>query len=409
MLVYVLSKRGKPLMPCKPQRARKLLESGKARVVRRTPFTIKLKFGSSGYVQPVVAGMDTGSKVLGCAAIANGAVVYQAEVKLRGDVSKKMMQRAAYRRTRRSRKVRYRQPRFLNRANSKRGGRLAPSIRSKIESHLREKSFVESILPVSQWNVETASFDIHKITNPDVQGKGYQDGNQKGYYNTKAYVLDRDGYKCRSGRKVKHSKKLQVHHLVPRANGGANAPGNLLTLCETCHAALHDGEFSLTGRRPRTKPASEMGVIKSQLKKRWEFEETFGYETKFKREQVLGLPKSHANDAIAICCVDGEIIESASIGLLKRHVPSGDYRQTNGKHSQKRIPTGKLFGLRKFDLVKTAKGVGFVVGKRTAGYFEVATLSGQIIGHSVNVKVGCKRLRSRATTLVTENGISSHT
>ncbi|AKB75541.1 hypothetical protein MSLAZ_2280 [Methanosarcina lacustris Z-7289] len=75
MLVFVINQNKKPLMPCKPSKARKLLQAGKAKVVRNTPFTIQLLFGSSGYTQPVTAGMDTGSKVVGCAAIANGKSV----------------------------------------------------------------------------------------------------------------------------------------------------------------------------------------------------------------------------------------------------------------------------------------------------------------------------------------------
>ena len=57
MLVYVLNRHGKPLMPCSPARARHLLKDGKAKVVRRDPFAIKLRFGSSGYTQVVVAGI----------------------------------------------------------------------------------------------------------------------------------------------------------------------------------------------------------------------------------------------------------------------------------------------------------------------------------------------------------------
>ena len=45
MLVYVISKHGKPLMPCKPQKARRLLKEQKAKVVKRTPFTIQLLYG----------------------------------------------------------------------------------------------------------------------------------------------------------------------------------------------------------------------------------------------------------------------------------------------------------------------------------------------------------------------------
>ncbi|MGW0841988.1 RRXRR domain-containing protein [Streptomyces sp. NPDC002787] len=41
--VYVLSKGGKPLMPCHPARARELLEKGRAVVAQQVPFTIRLK------------------------------------------------------------------------------------------------------------------------------------------------------------------------------------------------------------------------------------------------------------------------------------------------------------------------------------------------------------------------------
>ena len=74
-------------MPCSPAKARRLLNDGKAKVLRKTPFTLKLLYGSSGYKQPVVAGMDAGTHTLGCAAVTNGQVVYQSEVALRTDVS----------------------------------------------------------------------------------------------------------------------------------------------------------------------------------------------------------------------------------------------------------------------------------------------------------------------------------
>lgn len=281
----------------------------------------------------------------------------------------------------------------------RREGRLAPSLRSKLESHLREKKQVESVLPVSEWKVETASFDIHKLTDPTVSSVGYQDGKQKGFYNVKAYVLHRDGYKCRSGRKVKHADKLHVHHIRFRSNEGTNSSDNLVTLCADCHEALHDGGFELKPRRNRTKHATEIGIIKSRLKAVWDFTETFGYETKFRREQVLHLPKSHVNDAIAICCTDDQLIVPLGDVFYKRHVAAGDYQQTKGKHSEKRIPTSKLFGLRKFDLVKTLKGVGFVKGKRSTGFFALCDITNTTITTSVNVKKDCVRLVARTTTL----------
>ena len=410
MFVYVLNRHGKPLMPTNPAKARLLLKVGKAKVVRKTPFTIKLLFGSSGYKQEVVAGMDTGSTRMGTAAVTNGNVVYQAEVTLRTDVSRKMEQRKMYRRHRRSRKTRYRATRFDNRGASRRTGRLPPSIRSKVGSHMRERKQVESVLPVTSWKVETASFDIHKLVNPEVAGVEYQNGPLKDWYNLKAYVLHRDGYQCQSGQKINHSVKLNVHHVQFKSRQGGTHHGNLLTLCLTCHQDLHQGKFETKPKRNVTKHATEMGVIATQLKASdWEFEPTCGYETKYKREQFLKLPKSHLNDAVAICCEDGETVEVGNTNVyLKRHISQGDYQQTTGQHSQKRIPTGKLFGLRKFDLIQTIKGIGFVTGKRSTGYFALGTIDATPLTNSVNIKTSCVRLAARKTTLIQNwSGLSS--
>ncbi|WP_232216833.1 RNA-guided endonuclease IscB [Methanohalobium evestigatum] len=303
MRVFVISKNKKPLMPTRPAKARRLLQSGKAKVIRRTPFSIKLLYETTEYTQPVVAGMDSGSKHIGCAAVANDEVLYQSEVELIDDISKKLQQRASYRRNRRSRKTRYRKPRFNNRGNSKKDERIAPSIKSKVQSHERERRFVESILPVKKWIVETASFDIHKITNPNVSGTGYQNGDLKGYYNIRTYVLHRDNYTCQKCKNRSKDPKLECHHIVFRSNGGTDRPDNLITLCETCHGKLHDGEFTINKKPSNTKHPTEMGIVRSQIRKlNWKFQETFGYITKYKREQKLNLEKTHYNDAVAICC-----------------------------------------------------------------------------------------------------------
>ncbi len=274
-----------------------------------------------------------------------------------------------------------------------------PSIRSKVDSHLREKKQIEAILPISEWKVEIASFDIHKISHPDVKGVDYQKGEQKGYYNIKAYILARDNYKCQSGRKVKHSKKLHVHHIQFRSKGGTNTPTNLITLCECCHLDLHKGIFEWSVKKNKTKHATEIGIVNAQLKKVWEFAETFGYETKFKREQILQLSKTHYNDAVAIGCEESEWVKPLEVVLHKRHVSSGDFQQFKGAHSEKRMPTGKLFGLRKFDLIKTSKGIGFVKGKRSSGFFALMDILNNTVTASVSVKKNCTRLSARTTTL----------
>ena len=86
MLVYVLNKHGEPLMPCKPRKARLLLKEKRAKVVKRTPFTIQLLYGSSGYKQEVSIGVDAGTKHIGISATTEKNVLFEAEVLLRTDI-----------------------------------------------------------------------------------------------------------------------------------------------------------------------------------------------------------------------------------------------------------------------------------------------------------------------------------
>ena len=127
MFVYVINKNGQPLMPCKPQKARKLLKTNKAEVVKYEPFTIKLKYGSSGYKQPVTLGIDTGSVHVGASASTETQELYSSETVMRsGDgkasIIRLLAKRLELRRSRRSRKTRYRKARFLNRVHRKHKG-----------------------------------------------------------------------------------------------------------------------------------------------------------------------------------------------------------------------------------------------------------------------------------------------
>ena len=154
---------------------------------------------------------------------------------------------------------------------------------------------------------------------------------------------------------------MHCHHIIFKSNKGTDTPSNLITLCNTCHDALHEGKIKLSGRKSITKHATEIGIIKSQIKKSsWDFLETFGYETKFKREQILHLPKTHYFDAVSICFTNLKV-KFDNILYLKRHVSKGDYQQRTGKRSKKVIPTGKLFGIRKFgrgfESLKTAREI----------------------------------------------------
>jgi len=167
MVVYVINKYGKPLMPCSPRKARILLKLGKAKVIRRTPFTIKLLYGSSGYKQSLTHGIDTGSSEIGSAVVNDKEeVVYMSEITIRNDITKTMKSRATARRNRRNRKTRYRKARWSNRKNSIKKDRFSPTMVSKFNSHLKEINFVKSILPITKLIIETGNFDPHLIKNP---------------------------------------------------------------------------------------------------------------------------------------------------------------------------------------------------------------------------------------------------
>ncbi|MDQ2905283.1 MAG: RNA-guided endonuclease IscB [Chloroflexota bacterium] len=186
-LIYVQNSEGQPLMPTR--RHNKVwywLRTGLAHVVQREPLTIQLRFETTTYIQPTTVGVDTGSKTVGIAATANGEVVWQSEVHLRDDITRRLTRRRQYRRTRRSRKTRYRAARWANRRRP--AGWLPPSVRSKADATVKAVRFVASLLPIMQVNVELGSFDTQKIQNPEVTGVLYQQGELYGYL-VREYVL----------------------------------------------------------------------------------------------------------------------------------------------------------------------------------------------------------------------------
>ena len=60
-----------------PKALKLLLKQNKAIVVKKTPFTIKLNFGSSGYKQDITLGVDAGSKVIGLSATTPKKVLFE--------------------------------------------------------------------------------------------------------------------------------------------------------------------------------------------------------------------------------------------------------------------------------------------------------------------------------------------
>lgn len=211
-MVYVISKEGKPLMPCKEAKARKLLKQNKAKIYRRVPFTIQLRFDCENQIQDVTLGIDAGSKHIGVSATTEKQVLYEADVELRNDIVDKLSSRREARRTRRNR-LRYRTARFNNRVHSKHKGWLAPSVEQKINSHIQVIKRIHRFLPISNIIVETAQFDIQKIKNPDIEGEQYQQGEQLGFWNVREYVLFRDNHVCQYCKGKSKDIVLNVHHI----------------------------------------------------------------------------------------------------------------------------------------------------------------------------------------------------
>ena len=404
MLVYVISKHGKPLMPCNPQKARRLLKEQKAKVVKRTPFTIQLLYGSSGYKQDVTLGVDTGSKTTGVSATTENKEVFSAEVKLRTDIVDLLSTRRTLRRSRRSRKTRYRQSRFLNRKKPE--GWVAPSVQNKIDTHIKVVKMVHAILPITKVVVEVAQFDIQKIKNQNIQGEEYQQGEQLGFYNVREYVLFRDKHTCQHCNGKSRDPILNVHHIESRKSGG-NSPDNLITLCETCHKRYHAGELKLKVKRNSSfRDAAFMGIM------RWAFYDklkelysnvslTFGYITKNVRIKH-NLEKSHRIDAR---CISGNPLakENGCWYFFKQvRKQNRQLHKTNPKKGVRREnkAPGYVHGYQLFDKVEYLDRECFVFGRRSSGYFDLRTLDGEVVSRSASV--GKLKLVERSSSLLCE-------
>ena len=381
-MVYVLNKEGKPLMPTNRHgKVRHLLETGKAKVVSREPFTIKLLYDSTNYVQDLTLGVDTGSGTFATAVTdKNNNVVHTSEVELRNDVTDKMKQRAKYRRNRRNRKTRYRKARFLNRKNSIKTDRHSPTMKSKLQSHIKEIEFIKSILPISLLVLETAIFDTYLMKNPTMNRHwGYQRGANYGFENTKMMIRNRDNYTCQYCKNKRKDSNLDVHHIIFRSNGGSDEPENLITLCRTCHKDLHNGKIKLKvkGKNKGTlRFATQMNEIRSQLLKHYpEAIETFGYITKINRMEN-NLPKEHYIDACMIASEGKPIKFLTDYVYIKKSVAKGDYQRTKGVRREITIPNYKIQGFHKFDKVLYRNNIYFIKGRYSTGYAVLMDIKG---------------------------------
>ena len=394
--VFVLNMRGQPLMPCSPPKARKLLRAGKAVPVRRTPFVIQLTVPTGETKQPITLGVDAGYKHVGLSATTAKEELLASEVELRQDVTGLLSNRLALRRARRNRKTRCRAPRFDNRVRSKHKGWLAPSVENRIQAHISRIEAVCRVLPITKIVIETASFDIQKIKNPEIEGEGYQQGEQLGFWNVREYVLFRDGHVCQACKGRSKDLILNVHHIESRKTGG-DAPGNLITLCEACHKAYHAGKLKQFSPRRGASFRAEtfMGIMRwtvlNRLRERHPelpVTNTYGYLTKHKRI-VAGLPKTHCTDAFCIAGVldakrRGEYLFQKQTRRHNRQIHKLTILK-GGVRKRHQAPY-LVHGFRLFDKVLCKGEVGFIFGRRSSGAFDVRRLDGTKISAGISYK-----------------------
>lgn len=393
-VVCVLNKDGLPLMPThKLGKVRHLLKDGEAKVIKRSPFTIQLNYNCDNYTQPITLGVDAGSKHIGLSASTKKEELYCSDVELRNDIVELLSTRRENRRTRRNH-LRYRQPRFDNR--SKPEGWLAPSVKQKVEPHLKVVEEVHKILSIANIIVEVASFDTQllkaELEGKTISGIDYQQGEMTGY-NTREYVLYRDNHTCQHCHGKSKDKVLEVHHLETRKTGG-NAPSNLITLCKTCHNKYHKGEIILKQKRGvKYNDASFMGIVRwdlyNKLKETYpNVSLTYGYITKNNRIKH-GIAKEHYNDAYCIANnfkakpLDN-VIHQKKVRCHNRQIHKANFLKSGIKKLNQAPYIVKDFRL--FDKVRYQDEDCFIFGRRSSGYFDIRKLDGTIIHRSASYK-----------------------
>ena len=414
MIVFVIGLTGKRLCPTTPAKARKLMEAGKAHVYCRTPFTIQLDYKTGGSATPKKIGTDTGDQHIGFAIRDGERILYKSEVNLIKSMEKRkrIVKRATFRRGRRHRKTRYRHPKFRFRTKRvyvaegykkrkdgkmverhwkkldnhiqtrRHAGWLPPSIQSKVDHHIRWIHRYLDVLPEgSELYIEVARFDIAHMKDPSVRGELYQKGRMYGWENTKAYVLAKFGYTCPiCGKKFSRDRRARLHHVTMVKNGATDNPDEFAPVCEVCHSGeshLPDqilGKLAKQCKRKEYREPTFMNILRRRL-----FEAfpnatfTYGNITNADRK-ILGLEKTHANDAVAIAshgcrkvkdCED--TVYFRQVHKKKRSLHEAIPRKGRSKpnrdavRSVKNVPCSKGFHL--YDKVVDPLGrVGYISG-----------------------------------------------
>jgi len=340
--------------------------------------------------------LDTGAKRVGFAlAGGSGRVCIMGELTLRTDIKERLDWRRTCRKSRRNRKTRYRKPRFDNRRRPE--GWLPPSLSSRVSATVRLARKLKRLMPVRRIVVETASFDIHRLMNPDVQGKEYQHGP---LYRTdlRRYLFQRHRGLCAYCGKAL-GNGWQADHVLPKSRGGSDRPFNRAASCEDCNerkANKTAEEFGhpevVTYAKELYAPAAIVTSIKTALLNEMSeiapVVETDGALTSANRNSV-GLEKSHANDAVCASEVPANLVlpDAEFIAAAR---PRGTRKLVNGVRGEHKVRLAReVKGFRQWDSVRWNGSQCYIKGRRATGSFLLSNIDGKRIKDGV----GYKRLR----------------
>ena len=405
--VLVVDATRRPLMPTTPARARILLKTGRAAVLRRFPFILILKEAKAeAVVRPLRLKLDPGAKTTGLAVVndASGEVVWAAEITHRGDqVHTALIKRALVRRGRRQRHSQYRQPRFANRRRPK--GWLAPSLLSRVQNVLTWVARLRRFCPIGAISYELVHFDMALLQNPTIEGIEYQRGTLGGV-EVRQYLLAKWEHQCAYCTAT--GLPLEIDHVIPQSHGGSNRVANLVMACRACNLAKGDkpledflaerSEVRARIQAQRKAPLKDAAVANST---RWALHERLkalglpletgsGGLTKWNR-QSRELPKGHWIDAA--CC------GPSTPPVLRLQTVRPWLIEAKGRQARRMVnvddlgfprskPKGpsRVRGFRTGDLVKAVvpphlKAKGVHIGRvlvRTRGIFDIQTRRGRV-------------------------------
>jgi 5-methylcytosine-specific restriction endonuclease McrA len=423
--VFVLSNTKKPLMPCTPKRARKLLIAKRAAVYRMQPFTIILFDRADGDLQEIEFKVDPGSKASGIALVAafnNGkALVWAANLSHRGAaVHANLASRLSLRRGRRGRNTRYRKPRFDNRTRRANcGGKwLAPSIKSRVDNVVVWYNRLNRMAPITEAHVETVRFDMQKMANPEIAGVGYQQGELAGY-EVREYLLEKFKRTCAyCGKK---DVPLQIEHIQPKALGGSDRVSNLTIACRPCNekkAAQPIGKF-LASKPDLLKkieaqarsPLRDAAAVNSARYALGNEIRAFGLATRFwsgGRTKMNRVAQGYGKDHFIDAAVVGE--SGANVFIKPGFIPLDIKATGRGTHQTVRtdkygFPRGaagrckRVFGFQTGDMVRLVQPSGKYVGEY------VGRLSGIRARGDLDIKAGNHKITAnhKNYTLIQRN------